>query len=106
MKTFIIATALAGIAFASDITIPDHYSADLVLAEVNAEVEVECYHNGGCGYYNNCGCHNHCGSCNDCCCSDSSSSTSEPECDDDVKECPVITFCLAADSLYDLWKKH
>ncbi len=39
MKTFLIASALAAISFASDIGQPAHYSADLVLAEVNAEAE-------------------------------------------------------------------
>ena len=94
MKSVTLAAALVAISSAADITKSDHYSADLTLAEVSAEVEAgcpghsSCGCNHSCGYshcggcYHSCGCNNHC-DCDSDTHSDCSSHTdteTEPDC--------------------------
>ena len=86
MKTFTFASALVAISSAADITKSDHYSADLTLAEVSAEVEAGCpcdnscgcNHSCGHGCYSHCGCHNHCDC--DSGCDTSTDTEPEPDC--------------------------
>ena len=91
MKTFLVAISLASINFATDITLKNHYEANM-LAEVETEAGCPCHdhyddcscHYHSCGSYHNNYCyHNHCDCC--CCCDEE---TDEEDCYDE--ECPRI----------------
>ena len=107
-QAFAITLALAGFAAATNIE-PTQDSAQLLLAEVNAETEAfaqtraEATAEAECPYYNNC-----CGCCScSCSCSSSSSSDTEPP----QEECPVCdaegrekmaTWCVCLDPPFDI----
>ena len=103
MQSFLTAASIAALASTLDLGPKEDITLAQVETELATEALAECGPCGGC-YYSHCHCHDHCD------CSDDSSvsesETTEEECDYSAEQCAEPNVCLAADTLYELWKVY